>query len=579
MKKYIIYIVIAAAGFLQSCTKDFEEINKNPSQFNAPDAEAIFTGVAKATADQMERNNSLFFWSYANYFSIDGGTSRYQSGDDTNWQQLYINVLSNLNQLKLKYGSDPLYANRIQIANIWECYAYSYLVGIYGPVPYSKAMITNQPIIEFDDENTIYASLLDRLKQASDNIKLTGGDVFAPDVVFNGDLLKWKRFANSLRLRIALRCLKNQPAAAEAAIRELMTNETMLMQSAGDNAKLVFGTGEGNESSYFIRYIKNTINEGDYPKLNDYLFTHFRSYNDPRLGAYFEPVPVADQYAVLDTLSSVADDTLRIVTYKIPSLGSPKSPTTLAAWGLIGQSPISGTAFKNFSKPKPSLFVSSRPFVMMDFAEVCFLMAEAKYLNYGGTKTAEQYYTGGINANFANWAITGTPATAYLNTAGIKFGTEGKGFNYYTGIVNANLPLDDLKKIYYQRWINYYPDGAFDAWSLQRQTQSLNLPPHTNPGNIFLDPLAADVPDRWEYPQVERNNNPKGYAGVVAKLGGLDVPVTPLKFSVTYTHKTWANVTAFYDPKYIQKWYGTTIESLTAAGIPYLLVNKYRRLN
>lgn len=576
MKKIIYIVSVLLAGIFQSCTKNFEETNTNPNQFNAPDAEAIFTGVAKATVDQMERNNYLFFWTYSNFFAIDGGTARYGSGDDTNWQQMYVNVLGNINQLKKRYKDNPQYANRIQIAEIWECYAYSYLVGIYGPIPYSQAMVTNTPVIEFDDENTVYKSLLERLKNASDGLKLTGADTFTPDVVFNGDLLKWKKFANSLRLRIALRCLRNQPEAAEAAIRELMADETLLMQGVADNAKLSYGTGEGNEAPYFIRLVKNTIADGDFPKLNDYLFTNFRSYKDPRLSAYFEPVPVADQYAMLDTLASTADDTLRIVSYKIPHLGSPKSPAILPAWGLIGQSPISGTVFKNFSKPKASILTSNKPFNIMDYAEVCFMKAEAKFLNYGGAKTAEEYYKEAITTNFTTWGIAAS-APDYLNTNGIKWDTQGKGFNYYTGLVNTDIPLDNLTKIWTQRWINYYPDGAFDAWCLQRRTLSLDLPPLTNAGNPNLNSTITDIPDRWEYPNVERTYNPTGYNNAIAKFGANDLPTVSLKFAKPVVRRDWNTARAFYDPKYIQKWYGPTIQSLSAAGIPYVLVNKFVR--
>jgi len=575
MKKYILYIAVAAITLLQSCTKNFEEINKNPSQFNSPDAEAIFTGVVKATTDQMERNNYLFFWTYANFFSIDGGTARYGTGDDTNWQQMYINVLGNIKQLKNLYGSNPQFANRIQIAEIWECYAYSYLVGTYGPIPYSKALTTDSPVIDFDDENTIYASLLDRLKKASDNLNLAG-DKFSPDVVLNGDLLKWKKFANSLRLRIALRCLRNQPALAEAAIRELMSNEGNLLTSASDNVKLAYGTGEGNEAPYYIRLVKNTINDGDYPKMNDYLFTHFRSYSDPRMAAYFESVPIADRYAITDTLTSNLDDTLRVVSYKIPYLGSPKSPAILPSWGLIGQSPISGSAFKNFSKIKTSIITSSHTFNILDYAEVCFMKAEASYLNYGGAKTAQQYYEDGIKENFSFWGISNS-APSYLSENGIKWGTAGKGFNYYVGIVNTDIPLNDLSKIWIQRWMNYYPDGAFDAWCLQRRTQSLNLPPLTNAGNPNLNSTVTDIPDRWEFPNVVRTYNSVGYKNAISKFGAQDLPTVQLKFSAPIVRKDWNTVSAFYDSRYLQKWYGTTIQDLTAAGVSYLVVNKLKK--
>ncbi|WP_293305373.1 SusD/RagB family nutrient-binding outer membrane lipoprotein, partial [Pedobacter sp. UBA5917] len=207
MKKIIYILSFMAIGILSSCTKDFEEINTNPAQFLTPDAEPVFSSTVKRTADLMGNNNVDFLWEYSHIINKSG---RYNGGNDTYWQQTYVEVLGNLKQLRELYKNNPGYANRIQILNIWECYVYAMMVGTYGPVPYSKALEMT-PSVGYDDENSIYASLLTRLKAASDAIVVTG-DKFSPDILYGGDLTKWKKFANSLRLRLALTVQLNIPA-------------------------------------------------------------------------------------------------------------------------------------------------------------------------------------------------------------------------------------------------------------------------------------------------------------------------------------------------------------------------------
>lgn len=570
MKKYILFILVIITAALQSCTKDFDNINKNPSQFNNPDPEAIFTGIVKNTADQMQRNNMGYFWTYAHHVTVTAGTGRYGTNDRNSWTNFYVSILGNIRQLKERYKDKPEFANRVQIAEIWECYAYSYLVGIYGPVAYTQAGVTNSTKIAFDAENDVYISLLDRLKKASDAISLTG-DKFAPDIVYNGDLNKWKKFANSLRLRIALRCQRNLPAESAAAIRESLVNENSLLSADTENAQLSYGAGEGNESQYYVAYKRQVVTSGVLPKMSDYLFTYFRSYKDPRLDAYFDKSVTS--YSIRDTLRSRTDDTLRIVTYPIPHFGQAKSPTAVAAWGLPAY-PFPGLGDDSYSDLKAKIYAADYKFMFMNYAEVCFMKAEAAYLGLGGTKTAENYYYDGLTSNFNFWGISGSLET-YKNTNGIKWGTQGKGFNYYNGLVNTNIPQDNLQKIYLQQWINYFPDGAFDSWSLQRRTAHLNLPPHTNPGNQYLESLVANLPDRWEYPTDLPFLNPEGYADAVLKLGIRDFPRGLLKFAKPVVYPNWNTATAFYDTSYLQKWYGTTIQDLQTANIKYVIVGKF----
>jgi hypothetical protein len=574
MKKIIQILIVLLISTTFSCTKNFTSLNTDPSRFTTTSPESVLTGVYLNTINKLESNNIVFLWEYSHIVDPAG---RYLGGDEGTWTTMYINVLGNIEQIKKLYQGNPAYTNRMAIADMWECYVFAYMVGTYGPIPYSNAFNTNLTVVNYDDENTIYTSLLSRLKADAAAINVNG-DKLTTDVIFNGNLTQWIKFANTLRLRIALRVQHNLPDLAASNIQDVMSNESMLPTSDADDAKLTYGTAVGSQSVYYTSLVQGTSYSGTAtPVMSDYAFTYFRSYKDPRLGAYFQPS--ATPFNITDTLTSANTTLHYIVSYPIPYLGTPKSPALLTQWGIINP-PFSGASIpNNYSTMQPALTAATRPFYITTYAEVCFMKAEAALNGYGGTQTADQYYYAGINANFAFWGLTAAQATTYEAQNGIKWGTAGHGFNYDLGFINTSIPAGNATKIWIQEWLNYYDDGAFDAWALQRRTQNLVLPPHTNPGNNPDVPngIYSNLNDRWFYPvQSEVNRNPIGYANGVKLLGAPgDYVYTPLKIEPAYTPIDWTKVNAFVDYSFVEKWYGTTIESLQAAGIKYTVLSTY----
>lgn len=590
MKKkiYIYTCVLLVIVGASSCTKNFDKLNINPSQLLAPDMEPVLSQVFKTTSDRSETENFNTFWEYGHLIEPTG--QRYNAGDDGLWQDFYVTGLGNLRQIKKIYAGNPKYTNRVAIANVWECYLYYYLVSTYGPIPYSKAGLAASHI-PYDDETTIYASLLSRLKDASTAISGNlSGDKLAVDMIYGGDLTKWLRFTNSLRLKIALTCQRSNPTESAAAIRDAMTNETALLQSDADDPKFNYGTADGSQSNYWVKYIKGNVTNASWAIMSDFSEMFFRSYNDPRMAAYFNKSVAG--YSVRDTLPSTADGLHHIVTYLVPYAGAPKATAVLPQWGITLGNIWGGSSMTNSFSTMPgvnttlvttatsnvNLFAADRPFYFMTYAEVLFMEAEAAQRGYGGTKTADQYYYAGINANFAFWGLTPAQATAYEAQNGIKWGTSARGFNYVLTFTNANIPADNLTKIWIQQWLNYYDDGGVDAWILNRRERFLMLPPHTNPGTVNLKNAAfGDLPDRYPYPTTEGKSNPAGVADGVKLLNGADYPSTQLKFAKPYTYVDWSKVTMSPNQDYsmLQKWFGPTLETLVASGTKYTEISKY----
>jgi hypothetical protein len=587
-KKIYLYISVLLIISASSCTKNFDKLNVNPSQLTAPDIEPVLTQVFKTTADRSETENINTFWEYGHLIEPTG--QRYNAGDDALWQDFYVTGLGNLRQIKTIYANNPKYTNRVAIANVWECYLYYYLVATYGPIPYSKAGQSTSHI-PYDDETAIFASLLSRLKDAATTISGNlSGDKLATDFIYGGDLTKWLKFTNSLRLKIALTCQRSNPTEAIAAIKDVMSNEATLLQSDADDPKFTYGTADGSQSQYWTRYIKGNVANSGWAIMSDFSQMFFRSYKDPRMMAYFNKS--AAGYSVRDTLPSTTDGLHHIVTYLIPYAGAPKATAVLPQWGITGGTIWGGSSMTNSFSTMPgvnatvvtsatsnvNLFAADRPFYFMTYAEICFMEAEANQLGYGGKLTADQYYYAGINASFAFWGLTQAQATAYEAQNGIKWSTSARGFDYVLTFSNANIPADNLTKIWIQQWLNYYDDGGFDAWVLNRRQRFLILPPHTNPGTVNLKNASfGDLPDRYPYPTSEGRSNPLGVADGVKLLGGSDYPSTQLKFAKPYTYVDWSTIVVSPNVDYsmLEKWFGTTLESLQASGTKYTEISKY----
>lgn len=575
----IIAIAMILTGPIFSCTKNFTQKNTDPTQFLIVSPEATIEEAVRSLNNQMAIYNTTKYWDLSNLVIIN---SRYDVTDAGLWQTGYVNSLENLKQVEINYGNDTNFVNRVQIARIMKCYTYFILTGNFGPIALSQANNLNDlSSIGFDGEDSAYSYILTTLKDATSKIKMSG-DRLSYDVMYNGNLTYWVKFANTLRLKCAIQCMRNMGAIATSHIQDVMSNEAATIGAETETAKMAYENVSNNQNQYWLKYIfsnniypYNPTAKGQAPKMGDNAQAFLRSYNDPRMKVYYDSVPLANRYIITDTLASTNDDSLRIVTYPIPYLGMPLAPNLLPGWlNLVGlPNPIGQLNVNSYSNISSAVVTNSaRPIIMLSYAESMFLKAEAAMLGYGGTMTPDQYYYAGIAANFAYWGIPSSTLTTYENTNGIKWGTSGNGFNNFLGIVNFSIPQADINKIWIQEWLNYFPDQSFDSWCLERRTRFFVFAPNTNPGgysSYTAHPLYMDIPGRASYPTTVSTLNPSGYQSALKALGTGRAddydPDQQLHFAQPFTVPDWNSANANYDLSYLRKWYGTTIQSLQTA--------------
>ena len=587
-KNKIFLVVFLAIGMF-SCTDGFEDMNENPNNFEVTSAESLLTGAVISTLDLVGGDlNDQMFNNYASFYGGKGGQFPKffytDSGVDQYWRRFYINILTNTQKIIDDYSADPKYANRVHIAKIWKSYVYSILVSTFGPVPYTDALGSNTTTT-YASEEAIYTAILDMLKAAGDPINgiVVSGDKLSSDPVFNGDNLMWKKFANTLRLKIALRIAVGFPTLAEKHGKEVMANETGLISSNAENIAMKWEKIQQNWSFNYSRYLYLDAQDDVVPFVNFHFILNMKTYYDPRLKVLVEPS--TDPIEITETLfkNKAISTTDKVkVRYKVPYFGRPTGGTTpLANWGLVNNlttpNILDGISINRFCKPSEALFMAQdMKYYIVTYAELNFMCAEAKLKGWGGSKSDEQYYYAGIDASFEQYGVSSEVVT-YKDRPGIKWGTYFVGDKDLFGIVNSgfkqttNPNNDKLEKIVRQLWLASYNQGH-DIWCLQKRTRLLPLIPNFSP-DTSVGAQFVDIPERMIYPTSESGLNNAGYIAAIQALGGNKLN-TPLKMNKLSTLSTnyWINRPAAFNQEFARNFYGESESDLIAKGVPYTII-------
>jgi hypothetical protein len=462
--------------------------------------------------------NGVVFFNYTHYFSgFQGEFQRYTySVSSTNdyWRNTYVRSLQPVNQIVQLYEDDPAYKNRVTIAKIWMTYIFSNTVSIWGSIPRTAALM-GTPAVEYEKEQDIYYSLLDQLKVLSDAIDLSGDKYAAiSDKIYGGDLLKWKKFANTLRLRLALRISNADAAKAQTVIQEVGQNTTGILSSTAETAAMTWGITSDSWSYLYNRVVYNyTANKATIPVLCESLVYHTLPYSDARLSIYGQPAkqgPMIGKYFGQN------------ISYggggAYTSRTNPHNLLKQDDYSYIGE---------RFLKPDAE-------YVFLSYEEACFLKAEAALKGWWKDANAQIYYYEGIDASYSHYGLSSAQATAYKNTPGIKWGTASDSigrsaqFQDWMGICSSYIKADDnFRQIVMQHWLAM-PNQGVDAWALIRRTRILEFEPQFG----TYDGEYKYIPDRIPYPGTEYATNPVEVAKAVDWLDGPDELFTKLWFGL-----------------------------------------------
>ena len=495
--KKIIYILFIGTALLfgNSCRRNFEEINTNPNYPTETNPEYLFTYVLKEGGGEYDlfNMNKSFLNQWVMYTSKFYGNSTMppylyltQTKIKSLWESFYTKTLLNTNQILLLTKDNPEDINKYSLARIWRVFAFHKITDLWGNIPYSEAInaIGEHKILKpkYDRQEDIYTDMLKELDEAVSAIDMNKPS-FSPDadVLFHGDLNKWIKFANSLRLRLAVR------SGNQAVVTELM-NENNLISSNEEAANFYYPESLDDRNPWFDYYENYQTAIG---QVSELMVSTLRELNDPRLEIYAQPTAFnTDTIIGMPNLLNVEE----VVAF--------------------------GKNYMNTSFPGLSFVADiNAPNQLLSYPEVCFLKSEAAMRGWGGTPTdAEQYYKDGITASW----LYNNADTADINT-------------YLSGNAAFN---GSLEQIITQKWIALYLNG-FEAFAEYRRTgfPTLKKWDMTLNGIIIVDTTLVDVdpntvPGRIPYPDNEPEFNAENYNAAVAEQGADDL----------YTKLWWATI-------------------------------------
>ena len=528
MKKYLVYMMCAAAAVIggTSCS-DFGDTNTDPENLNDGniDYAYLFTNAQHQALGSdwdvwrngciygttMLQQTSSFNWSQGTFYVWDGG---YNSAY---WDAIYSGDRAAARDIALamrNWEGDSRYSTDYQMARIVKAYVYLRLTDLYGDIPYSQAIQPEEyPYPAYDTQQSIYMDLLKELNEAQ--AALDGAQasyIGGADVYFNGDLTKWRKFANSLILRMAMRMSKVDEASARQWVKTAVDNG--IIMSNEDNAMLQHPNGSvADDSSEPYGKIFSDTDAGAF-FLAEYFVNLLKSTNDPRL-ALIATVCSADPRTKYSAEGYDYGNNDPAIQMGMPSgYDNEDGPFDISQDPNYPGDDKYRTTYSTVNRNTYS--DPTAPTFIVTYAENCFLLAEAAYRGWlDGTSasgTAQSYYEEGVRAamkQFSQFPNATSLYNTYLTDAAI---------DQYL----AENPFDQsraLEQINTQYYINTFCD-AYETFANWRRSGYPVLTPVNKdyPNNA----TNGTIPRRFTYPTTESTVNTTNYQEAVARLNNGD---------------------------------------------------------
>jgi len=419
-------ILIPILSMFASCSDDITGLNADTKRPTTTSADYLFTNAEHALVDQITSTsvNVNVFRLYAQQWTEVQypQESQYDFSrlfQDAHWNVFYRDVLIDLKASKdmlteEKAGANAEAAaiidNKIAIIDILSAYSYNALVDTFGDVPYSEALdITGHPLPKYDDAQTIYRDLLSKLNTASDALDADVDSFGDADLVYGGNAGAWAKFANSLRLRMAINMHDVDPAYASTEALAAITDG--VFTSSDDSTYMTYAGAQPNANPLYVDLVASGRN--DFLPANTFV-DKLNGLQDPRRPKFF----------------TLYDDG----TYK---------------GGVYGAL----NTYGSYSHLTETIKAPTYPGVLFTYSEVEFLLAEAAERGIAVSGDAASHYNAAVTASMQDWGVASADIVAYLGRPDVSY------------TLNAN---SWKQKIGEQAWIAYFNRG-FEAWTSYRR--------------------------------------------------------------------------------------------------------------
>ena len=515
--KGLLLIGAACLILIGACTKQFEKFNTDPSKVTSQQAAGDLQNIGAFFPD-MEQNivsDVDYIYQYQQSLNADAFSGYEMSPDpgfgacnynytmvpgwnQTTFDQGFQHIMQNWFQIKSKATAQEQHF--VAMALILKVEGMHRVTDVYGPLPYSK-FGTASFFVPYDTQQAIYTQFFNELDTAENTLNTfiqahPTSSPFEPfDLIYQGNYKEWLKFANTLRLRLAMRLAYVDPATAKLQAEKACAEPNGLLTAVTDDAYLNMVKGVTYQNSLW-----NITNAYGDISMGASMESIMDGYNDPREGAYFKA------------------STAGAGTYKGIRIGST----------------INGAEYANFSLLNVT---ATTPMQIMLASESYFLRAEGALRGWNmGSGTAQSFYEAGVTLSFQEKGVA-MPAGYLTNTTSVAapYVDPTNALENSPGLNNITIAWDptatfeqSLQRIITQKWIAIYPDGE-EAWAEVRRTgypKIFNLVPANNTSPSVI--TTGKFPERLPFAADEDTNNPKGVATGVTALGGPDNAATKL---------------------------------------------------
>lgn len=494
---------LSAMLLLFACTKDFEEINTNPNQADRlSNPGLLLPSIIRETANRSWDN------SFDRFAVVSDQVANQFASTFLDWTRLDSDRFfwSNYDKIKdldklIAISEEQGLANYKGVAMVMRAWLFQGITDNFGAVPYTEAGKAQGDINfpKYDSQEVIYTGILSELETANQLLGSTS-EVVLGDILYNGDISGWKKFANGLRLRILMRQSGRIDPSTE--MQKIVGSPSVypLFTSDEDQAALQYLTDLGNEHP---SYRGNVSDWASSTRLSSTMEAVLKSMNDPRLSVFAMPTPASANTGT-------------------PEYGGvPNGIQDIEQWngGSANHSAIGLLwAPQQFAPEMAS--ENAAQSILMSYSELQFILAEARELGYITTGDAETYYLNGVRNQFDYYASR-IPDHFVLPTANQVIPTA----TYYTqdNVAYTGTQQEKLNKIYVQKWLSLFLVGS-EAWSHWRRVGVPEITPGPN--------SVGYIPVRYLYPADELRLNLDNYNEGVNLLGGPDDLTTPVWWDV-----------------------------------------------
>ncbi|WP_374047140.1 SusD/RagB family nutrient-binding outer membrane lipoprotein [uncultured Bacteroides sp.] len=546
MKNIICKYILVALAFMSvglcSCSDDYmSDLNTDPSKATDIDPNAQLTYVQLYTYGSLDfigvhrtylyafTQHLMGCWNTTNY----GG--RHTITDDSMgsvFRRTYSQPMKELVDAISRTDGDPAKVNVNAALRIYRAYYISLVTDLYGDVPCSEAglgYIEGNFTPRYDTQEEIYDWLFKELSEAVAAMG-TGEDAISGDVIYKGDVNKWKKFANSLRLRYAMRISDVKPELAKAEFEAALNADGGVISSSDEDAMIPY-----MEISYsfggdaYNDYRGNALAKlffGNDPTSNptymcSTFFNYMKDNDDPRTYRICR--------CYYDGLMSLTNPEGRIdLTDEIIAKGVKMSPRDPGAywwepWPTGYESDIMKEVKKSYpdvttymeSQTEPKLATNflgnGTPGTVITYAEVCFLKAEAAINGWNVGGSSSEFYNEGVREamnficdKYGSETITNAEIVAYLAEHPV-----------------GNTQEEKKKNINTQAWVLHF-HNPFEAYANVRRSGYPELKSPAEYGFRAFLTGGEEIPVRLCYPVLESSYNKTNYDEALARMGGED---------------------------------------------------------